>query len=137
MAVAPHVHVRRASRGLLAVARGETVAHEHLRDRVLAIVWVTVAIDVLATFAVLIFEHHARGTQIHSLWDAFLFATGQILTASSVAAPATTAGKLLEILFALYAITVVAALAGSFGAFFHKRGQEMAEEKAAEAAGAQ
>jgi hypothetical protein len=86
MAVAPHVHVQRASRGLFAVARGETAAHEHLRDRVLSIIWVTVVID--------------------------------------------------EILFALYAITVVAALAGSFGAFFHKRGQEIAAEKAAAEAAA-
>ena len=37
-------------------------------------------------------------------------------------------GKILELVFDLWAITVVASLAGSFGAFFHARSKEMNEE---------
>jgi hypothetical protein len=39
-----------------------------------------------------------------------------------------THGKVLEIFFDIYAITVVATLAGSFGAFFHRLSQ-LHEEK--------
>src|ERR1700759_100157 len=37
-------------------------------------------------------------------------------------------GKVLELVFDLWAITVVASLAGSFGAFFHARSKEMNDE---------
>jgi hypothetical protein len=142
MARSPHQHIQRASRGVLAVARGETHAHRHLRDRLLAIVWVTVVLDVACTLIVFFAERHSSGTQINNLWDAFLFATGQLLTASSVASPASETGKVLEIFFDIYAITVVATLAGSFGAFFHRLSQLheekcRAEEEAKAAAEAQ
>src|ERR1700759_2758506 len=39
-------------------------------------------------------------------------------------------GKVLELVFDLWAITVVASLAGSFGAFFHARSKEMNDEMA-------
>jgi hypothetical protein len=131
---APHKHIQRASREVLAVARADSVAHQHLRDRVLALLWLTLAIDVLATLIVFVTEHGAQGTEIRNLWDAFLFTTGQLLTASSVAAPATSVGKVLEIFFDLYAITVVAALAGSFGAFFHRISEDRREAAKREAA---
>ena len=66
----------------------------------------------------------------HSLFDSFLFTTSQLLTGSSVANPATDLGKILELVFDLWALTVVASLAGSFGAFFHARSKEMNEEMA-------
>ena len=47
-----------------------------------------------------------------------------------MANPATNLGKILELIFDLWAITVVASLAGSFGAFFHARSKEMNEEMA-------
>ena len=42
-----------------------------------------------------------------------------------MANPATNAGKVIELFFDIYAITVVATLAGSFGAFFHQRSKGM------------
>jgi hypothetical protein len=124
LAQAPHQHIQRAGRGLLAVARGDSATHTHLRNRLLAIIWVTVAIGILSTLLVYVLEHDAHHTQIHNLFDAFLFAMAQLLTASSVAAPTSNAGKVLEIFFDIYAITVVATLAGSFGSFFHRRSEE-------------
>jgi hypothetical protein len=134
VAQAPHQHIQRASRGIMAVARGKSRAHEHLRNRLLAIIWVTIALDIICTLIVFFSEHHASGTQIHNLWDAFLFSTSQLTTASSVASPSTDVGKVLELFFDVYAITVVATLAGSFGAFFHKLSQEHEERCRAEEA---
>lgn len=128
--MAPHRHLQRAGRELYAVIAGSSETHVHLRNRLLAILWVTVALDLVSTIIVYLTERHAAGSQITSLFEAFLFTTGQLLTASSVTAPTTEAGKVLELVFDLYALTVVAALAGSFGAFFHKRSEEMREHEA-------
>ncbi|HEX4306318.1 MAG TPA: hypothetical protein VHZ54_09795 [Solirubrobacterales bacterium] len=123
-----HRPVKHASREAIAVARGSTKTHYHLRRRILIILGVTAVFAVVCTLVTYFTEHGARGTEIHSLFDAFLFATSQLLTGSSVANPATDLGKILELVFDLWAIFVVASLAGSFGAFFHARSKELNEE---------
>jgi hypothetical protein len=120
--------VKHAGHEVIAVARGKTKTHYHLRRRLMIIFGATAVFSILCTIVVYIAEHNASGTEIHSLWDAFLFSTSQLLTGSSVANPATNLGKILELIFDLWAITVVASLAGSFGAFFHARSKEMNDE---------
>ncbi len=112
----------------MAVARAKTRTHYHLRRRLTIIFGATAVFALLCTLVVYFTEHNAKGTEIHSLFDSFLFTTSQLLTGSSVANPTTDAGKILELVFDLWAITVVASLAGSFGAFFHARSKEMNEE---------
>jgi hypothetical protein len=120
-----HRPVKHAGREAMAVARGSSRTHTHLRRRLLIIFGATAVFAVICTLVVYITEHDAAGTEIHTLFDAFLFATSQLLTGSSVANPATDLGKILELIFDLWAIFVVASLAGSFGAFFHARSKEM------------
>jgi hypothetical protein len=123
-----HRPVKHASREAIAVARGSTKTHYHLRRRILMILGVTAVFAVVCTLVTYFTEHGAKGTEIHSLFDAFLFATSQLLTGSSVANPTTDLGKVLELVFDLWAIFVVASLAGSFGAFFHARSKELNAE---------
>jgi hypothetical protein len=123
-----HRPVKHASREAIAVARGSTRTHYHLRRRILIIFGVTALFAVACTLVTYLTEHHAKGTEIHSLFEAFLFATSQLLTGSSAANPATDLGKVLELVFDLWAIFVVASLAGSFGAFFHARSKELNAE---------
>lgn len=118
-------HLKNAHREVMAVAQARGKPHTHLRRRLLTIFFATAFIALLSTLVVYFGERHAQGTEIHNLFDAFLFATSQLLTASSVAAPKTNFGKVLEFFFDIWAITVVATLAGSFGAFFHARSKEM------------
>ncbi|MGH2938385.1 MAG: hypothetical protein ACRDPE_09730 [Solirubrobacterales bacterium] len=120
--------VKHASREVIAVARGSSKTHAHLRRRLAIIFGTTAVFAVVCTLVVYFTEHNAKGTEIHSLFDAFLFATSQLLTGSSVANPATGLGKVLELVFDLWAIFVVASLAGSFGAFFHARSKELNAE---------
>lgn len=120
-----HRHVNHARREVIAVVQGQTKTHTHLRRRLLTIFLATAFVSVICTLVVYFTERHARGSEIHSLFDAFLFSTSQLLTASSVANPKTNLGKVLELFFDIWAITVVATLAGSFGAFFHQRSKEM------------
>ncbi|HEY1855152.1 MAG TPA: hypothetical protein VGG40_11240 [Solirubrobacterales bacterium] len=122
-----HGHVRGAHQEVIAVARAKTPTHYHLRRRVLIILAATALMSVICTLVVYLTERHAKGTEIHDLFDAFIFSTSQLLTASSVASPQTDFGKVLELFFDLWAITVVATLAGSFGAFFHARSKELEE----------
>jgi hypothetical protein len=131
VAAAPHRHLQRAGREAIAVVRGATDTHTYLRGRLATITVLTIVVGITSTLIVYFAERHAAGSQIHDLFDAFLFAMSQILTASSVASPVTDPIKLLELLFDIYAIFVVATLAGSFGAFFHRRSQEHDAERAA------
>jgi hypothetical protein len=112
----------------MAVARASSRTHYHLRRRIFIIFGATAVFAVICTLLVFLVEHKAHGTEIHNLWDSFIFTTSQLLTGSSVANPSTDLGKVLELIFDLWAITVVASLAGSFGAFFHARSKEMNEE---------
>jgi hypothetical protein len=117
--------MKHAGREAMAVARGSSQTHYHLRRRLLIIIGGTAIFAVLCTIVVYLTEHSAKGTEIHTLFDAFLFSASQLLTGSSVANPSTNFGKILELVFDLWAIFVVASLAGSFGAFFHARSKEM------------
>jgi hypothetical protein len=126
--VAQHRPVKHAGHEVMAVARAKTKTHYHLRRRLAIIFGATAVFALICTLVVYIAEHGAEHTEIHTLFDSFLFTTSQLLTGSSVANPSTDAGKILELVFDLWAITVVASLAGSFGAFFHARSKEMNEE---------
>jgi hypothetical protein len=107
------------------VARGATPTHAHLRSRVTFLFFLSIAVDAVSSVLVWLAERHAPGTEIHTLGDSLFWTSAQLLTVSSqLKNPISTAGRVLDIFLEGYAISVVAALAGSFGAFFHRRGLE-------------
>jgi hypothetical protein len=117
--------VRTGSREALKVARADTPAHEHLRSRLAFILVATVILDLFASVLIFHFERHADGTQITTLGDSLFWTSTQLLTVSSqLPNPISTAGRVLDVFLQAYAISVVAMLAGSFSAFFHRRGLE-------------
>jgi hypothetical protein len=110
------------------VARGSPGPHHHLRERLVAVGGVTLIVAVGCGLLAWLLERHGPGTEIHTLWDGFFWASTQLLTVSSqMRNPVTTGGRILDIFMEAYAITVVASLAGSFGAFFHVRGQQRSQ----------
>lgn len=112
-------------RELRDVATAATPTHLHLRERLTRIAMATVGLDVGASLLIYLFERHAKGTQIHTVGDALFWTTTQLLTVSSqLPNPISTPARVLDVFLQLWAISVVAALAGSFGAFFHRRGLE-------------
>jgi hypothetical protein len=114
------------------VLRGETPTHTDLRDRVIAIVSITLIVDVVASIAILLLERHADGTEITNIGDSFFWVTTQLLTVSSqLHNPITPAARIIDILLEAISISVVATLAGSFAAFFHGRTKQRAEHAAA------
>lgn len=81
------------------------------------------AVDLVGTALVWLFED-GQG-EIDNLWDAFFWTTTQLLTVSSqLPNPVTVGGRVVDLVLQLFAISVVASLAGSFAAFFHRRGLE-------------
>ena len=107
------------------ILRGATPTHEHLRARLLFVLVATLLLDAAASVLILGFERHASGTEIHNLGDAVFWTSTQLLTVSSqLPNPISTPARVLDVFLQAYAISVVAVLAGSFGAFFHRRGLE-------------
>ncbi len=116
---------RTGSREVLRVARGVTPTHYYLRSRLTVIVVATVILDTIASVLILLFERHANGTEITTLGDSVFWTSTQLLTVSSqLPNPISTPARVLDVFLQAYAISIVAMLAGSFGAFLHRRGVE-------------
>ena len=116
-----------------AVLRAATPTHMHLRARLAFVTVATLAVDAVASVLILLFERHAPGTQITNLGDSLFWTSTQLLTVSSqLPNPITTPARVLDVFLQAYAISVVAVLAGSFGAFFHRRGVERASPAGSE-----
>jgi len=98
--------------------RGWQVHHRRLVARLLLILIGTVIVDLVGTVLIFVAERHARGTDIHTLGNAFFFTTVQLLTVSSqIRNPFTTIGRAVDIGLELWAVLVVAGSAGAFAAF--------------------
>jgi hypothetical protein len=107
------------------VVRGITPTHAHLRARIAFVILATLVLDALASVLILLFERNADGTEITNLGDSVFWTSTQLLTVSSqLPNPISTPARVLDVFLQAYAISVVAVLAGSFGAFFHRRGME-------------
>ena len=105
--------------------RGTTPTQQHLRARISFVIVVTLLLDAVASVLILAFERHASGTKITNIGDALFWTSTQLLTVSSqLPNPISTPARVLDVFLQAYAISVVAVLAGSFGAFFHRRGIE-------------
>jgi hypothetical protein len=108
------------------VVRARTPTHGRLRDRLVAIALVTVGIDVICATLAFLAEHHQKQTQIKTLGSALFWTTTQMLTvSSSIQNPISLAGRVLDVVMEIYAITVIGSLAGALGAFLVKRGEEL------------
>lgn len=115
------------------VARARTPTHSRLRDRLVGIALATIGFDLVCAALAFVFEHDAKQTQITSFGSALFWTSTQLLTvSSSIQNPISTPARLLDVAMEVYAITVVASLAGAMGAFMVKRGAEL--EEAAERA---
>lgn len=115
----------RAEREIRDVLRATTATHRHLRSRLIFVLGATVVLDAVASVLIFLFERHAPGTEITNLGDALFWTSTQLLTVSSqLPNPISTPARVLDVFLQAYAISVVAVLAGSFGAFFHRRSEE-------------
>ena len=93
--------------------------HRRLVARILLTLGLTLVVDVVASLVVWDVESGVKGGDIHGLGDSLFFVTVQLLTVSSqIRNPLTAVGKVVDVVLEIWAIFVVTAVAGSFGAFF-------------------
>ena len=117
--------LRSAGREVFDVARAATATHQRLRDHLTAILVATVGVDVVCAVAALLFERHAQETEVKTFGSALFWTTTQLLTvSSSLKDPISAGGRVLDVLMEIWAITVIATLAGAIGSFLQKRGEE-------------
>jgi hypothetical protein len=114
----PRKLVSRVWRELRDLFRTEE-SHAELGGRLLAVLLLSAAFDVAVTLIV----NAMNEKQLHSLWLAFVWTTSQLLTGGSSLGVESKLGHFWEIVVQLWGITFVAALAGSFAAFFHRRSE--------------
>jgi hypothetical protein len=108
------------------VARARTTTHARLRDSLVGIALATIGIDLICAVLALVFEQHADQTQIKSFGSALFWTSTQLLTvSSSIQNPISTPGRVLDVAMEVYAITVIATLAGAMGTFLVRRGHEL------------
>jgi hypothetical protein len=119
-----------AAREFRDVLRAATVTHRRLRDQLVAIIVATVSVDLLFAIAAFLLERHSQQTEIKTFGSAAFWTTTQLLTVSSqIKNPISVGGRVLDVFMEIYAITVIAALAGALGSFLQKRGQEIDDER--------
>lgn len=93
--------------------------HRILLARLSILVLLTLVIDAIGTVVFYLLERDAAGSEVTTLFDAFFFTTVQLLTVSSqLRNPVTTGGRIVDLLFELWAVIVVAGSAGSMATFF-------------------
>ena len=118
-----------AAREFRDVLRAATVTHRRLRDQLVVIIVATVGVDLLCAIAAFLLERHSQQTEIKTFGSAVFWTTTQLLTVSSqIKNPISVGGRVLDVFMEIYAITVIAALAGALGSFLQKRGQEVDDE---------
>jgi hypothetical protein len=93
--------------------------HRILVSRLLLVLVLTAAIDVVGTVVEYFLERGVRGGDIHSFGDAAFFTTVQLLTVSSqIRNPLTTWGRVVDVALEIWAVIVVAGSAGAIASFF-------------------
>ena len=114
------------------VLRGESRTHRFLRARLTFLVGATLVLDVIATVAMYVLEHDQPRSGFDDMGGALFWVSAQLTTVSSqMPNPVTTAGRMLDIVLEVWAITVAATLAASLAAFFRARHVEHMEQHGA------
>jgi hypothetical protein len=118
--------LRAAAREVLDVARAATATHRRLRDHLVTIVIATAGVDLGCAVVAFLLERHSQQTEIKTFGSAAFWTTTQLLTVSSqLKNPISAGARVLDVFMEIYAITVIATLAGAIGSFLQKRGQEI------------
>ena len=110
--------------------RAATATHRRLRDQLVTIIVATVGIDLVCAIAAFLLERHSGQTEIKTFGSAAFWTTTQMLTVSSqIKNPISVGGRLLDVFMEIYAVSVIATLAGAFGSFLQKRGEEIDDKR--------
>jgi branched-subunit amino acid ABC-type transport system permease component len=121
-----HEVLASAAREVYNVARATTATHRRLRDHLTAILVATLGVDLVCALIAFLVERHSPETDLDTFGSAFFWTSTQLLTvSSSIKNPISSGGRVLDIFMEIWAITVIATLAGAIGSFLQRRGEEI------------
>jgi hypothetical protein len=90
----------------------------------------TVGVELFCAIVAFLLERHSQHTEIKTFGSAAFWTTTQLLTVSSqIKNPISVGGRILDVFMEIYAITVIATLAGAIGTFLQKRGEETKDKR--------
>jgi hypothetical protein len=125
----PHRVLAAAGREVYQVARAATPTRRRLRDHLTAVAVATIGIDLICAVIAFLVERDSKETEIETFGSALFWTSTQLLTVSSqIKNPISTGGRILDVFMEIWAVTVIAVLAGAMGSFLQKRGEEMSEK---------
>jgi hypothetical protein len=125
--------VRRVTDDLHKLMHDREGIHFHLRRRLMYVLGATFVLALVGALAIYFLERHAKHTEIHTYWSSLFWTSAQLLTVSSqMKNPISAGARALDLLFELWAISVVAVLAGSLGTFFTHKHHEAMRKAAAD-----
>lgn len=117
-----------AGREVRDVVRAATPTHRRFRGHLVVIVVATAGVDLICAVLAFFLERGASETEISTFGSAAFWTSTQLLTVSSqIKNPISTGGRVLDVFMEIYAVTVIATLAGAVGSFLQKRGSEIDE----------
>jgi hypothetical protein len=99
---------------------GREDRHRRLHGRLLAVLVLTLVLDVLTSALMWSLETTTDGLN-RSVWKAFLWTSSQMLAGGSSLQASSVMGHVIEVVLQMYMVTVVAAVAGSFASYFAQR----------------
>jgi hypothetical protein len=112
------------------VAAAATATHRRLRDHLVTIIVATVGIDLFCAISAFLLERQSGQTERKTFGSAAFWTTTQLLTVSpQIKNPISVGGRVLDVFMVVYAITVIASLAGASGSFLQKRGQGIDDKR--------
>jgi hypothetical protein len=121
--------LHRAAREAYDVAQAATPTHRRLRDHLTAVFVATLGVDLICALVAFLADRHAQQTEIKSFGSALFWTSTQLLTvSSSIKNPVSTGARILDVFMEIWAITVIATLAGAMGSFLQRRGEELAQD---------
>jgi hypothetical protein len=121
----PPPGVRRAALEIRSTLRGASHTHRLLRSRLTMLAGATLILDAVGTVLMYVCEHDHPASGFDDIGGALFWVSAQLTTVSSqMPNPVTTAGRVIDIVLEVWAISAVATLAGTVGAFFVARHHE-------------
>ena len=101
---------------------GTEERHRRLHARFLTIVSITVVMDLLVATVICVADRSDQSDLGDHFWRSLAWTSSQLLTGGASYTPGSFA-HVLEPFLELYAVTIVAAMAGAFGTFFQSKGE--------------
>jgi hypothetical protein len=112
------------SREAIADLRGSAPEHGRLYGRLMVLLFAVILAEVVSSTSVYLVEDGKGESDISAPWGAIAWSSSQLAVGGSSLGVTSPLSHAIEVILQILGIALVAALAGSMAAFFHRRDLE-------------